>query len=85
MIYEGQDIWTCKDCDDIFNGQTDCLKHADKYAHHEFIDPEGKDYNPYRDEELNELLEETTWKRKLSEHEKEYNEQKAKEDSNDEG
>ena len=45
-------IFICDDCGDEFNGETDCLKHADRYAHHHFKHPDGGNYNPHEDEEL---------------------------------
>lgn len=46
--------YTCDDCGDEFNGETDCLKHANKYDHRDFTDIDGEPYSPYSDPELEE-------------------------------
>ena len=41
----------CRECGATFNGETDCLKHANKVGHETFEDPEEgkKDYQPLKD------------------------------------
>lgn len=46
--------YKCRECGQEQSGETDCLKHAQKYGHTEFIDTErpGEWYYPEYDPEL---------------------------------
>lgn len=46
--------YQCRECGQEQSGETDCLKHAQKYGHWEFIDTErpGEWYYPEHDLEL---------------------------------
>jgi hypothetical protein len=46
-------FFVCLDCGQKETGETDCLKHTEKYGHTDFCDEQGHLYCPLEDDELN--------------------------------
>jgi len=44
--------YQCVECGREETGETDCLKHALKYGHKEFLDSEGSIYCPLDDPDI---------------------------------
>ena len=44
--------YICQECGESFTGETDCLKHAEKYGHLTFDDAEGGEYEPLADSDI---------------------------------